>query len=266
MYKSIVILAVSVSILVIANVRADVLTFQYGLTTSGADGWQVAALYLDGEAGYVNPTKNKSGYYDNAASATKWNELWLDTAVWNDATQGNRNTWTNYGDWVAAEYGNESKVNNGFFAFKYTLTAADITAESVVGQLSLTLGADDYIAAIYANGEQLYSAGIKNNEKVGDDTNGLGGWLNTWEETFDVNLVESMLDLIFVVHNTNAAGSSNINPMGLYVDGMLSTNIEMIIGGGEPSEGAATPEPATLALMGLGLAGVGAAARRRMKK
>ena len=48
--------------------------------------------------------------------------------------------------------------------------------------------------------------------------------------------------------------------------GMVSGAWGEFYPGPEPGDGASTPEPATLALMGLGLAGVGAAARRRAKK
>jgi len=265
MYKYFFSLTLAVVFLVAANARADLYNYQYDISTT-FNGWQVATLMVEGDAGYVNPTKSNNRY-NNAGSATQWNGIrsnWeadWSSVQWMDAAQGVRSTWKDESDWVASVPDNDNKVHNGFYAFKYTLTAADINALSVEGILDIIYAADDYIAAIYTNGERIYSANMQNGAIVGNDVNETGDWLRFQNLTFDVFLENGMLDLIFIVHNTNAAGSSNINPMGLYIDGALRTSIEMI----PPGDPATVPEPATLAVFGLGLAGL-ALVRRRKKK
>jgi hypothetical protein len=269
-------LVFAVTFLFVANVRADVVTtwYTYDLATS-MDGWEVATLFTSNDKGYSNPAKNGSKY---TSTGTTWGSIAKNYAwnnqTWSAAAVGERDTWLNGGtgwvagvnagnDWVwnGVNHNSNNNIANGFYAFKYTMTAQDPEASSVAGTLSLTLAADDYIAAIYANGSMLYSANPAIGAVVGDDTNGLGGWLGTWNGNYDVALADGLLDLVFVVHNTNGAGSANANPMGLFVDGTLTTSIAMI----PPTPPAATPEPATLALFGLGLAGLGLARARRRK-
>ena len=159
-------------------------------------------------------------------------------------------------------YNNESKVDNGFYAFKYSFFS-DIE-NAVNGLLNLTLSADDYITAIYANGTQIYG------ETIAKGTIAPSTWTGTFNKEFSVDLIDGYLDLIFVIHNTNLAGSSTVNPMGLFVNGTFSTDIAMTpVDPSEPpvsGTSTTTPEPATLLILGLGAIGAGVAARRRMTK
>ena len=267
-------LILAVSFLAAANVKADFLTsqtYEYAISTAGnAEWWQVASLLQHGDSGYINPSKNTStNKYTNAG--TMWKDLandnYLADAAWGNTVQGTRSTWKSGGgarNWVGID-SDDNKMPNGFYAFKYSMyTLSDDT--SVSGSLSLTLGADDYITAIYANGDLLYGSTLAVGETASDK-----GWLGTLDTLFfdEVALINGVLDLVFVIHNTNLAGTNDANnksnAMGLFVNGILTTSVLMSRPDGTGPDNVVVPEPATLAVFGLGLAGLGLVQARRRK-
>ena len=266
-------LVFAVAFLVAANVRADMQTFVYGISTADTADWNFASLFTSGDTGYTNPTASGKKY---TSVGTTWSSIsnkyigkWDDLA-WSEASQGTRYTWKDSGkDWVAPtganeQYGNAHNwASNGFYAYKYSLEA--LGSESAVDvSLRLDLMADDYIAAIYANGKEIYSS---TPITVGGKPSDMG-WLTGWSDSLTVDLMNGVLDLVFVIHNTNLGGSNTNNASGLYVKGTLTTNVEMVPPGETPlppPPTTATPEPATLAVLGLGLAGLGMVRARRRK-
>jgi hypothetical protein len=244
-------LVLTVSLLVAAGVQADML-YVNDLTTADLTGWSSAKIY-DRVDGYINPTKNTSTN-KYTSTGTVWDKDYIvdwSKVEWGGVTQGERSTWANYDQWISVSTGAaDNKVSDGFYAFQYSLYAIG-NETAINGQLNLELMADDYITAIYANGTQVYGAGIKTGDVASES-----GWLNLMNLDFSVDLIGGGLDLVFVVQNTDLA-SPNVknNPMGLFVNGTLITDIKMTQN--------QTPEPATLTVLGLGLAGLGLMRMRR---
>jgi len=213
-----------------ATVRAELVTTASDTVnlSTAAGTWYVQTLLTSADASYVNPTRSGSkGNYKYTSVGITWSSIAqnytlnnvADTTKWSVAKSGGRSQWTDSAAWIAAtDWTNaENRAANGFYAFSYSFMAANVDAVS--GTLNLELSADDYITAIYANDKLLYTSTITSGSSV------LETWTGTVNKDFeDVALIDGMLNLVFVVHNTNTASPNVVdNGLGLLVRGTLTT-------------------------------------------
>ena len=217
-----------------------------GSTGSGA--WTVAkveGMAGSGDANHWNG--NLTGVYETAVEvpAGTWEGWFTKHSNGDDAT------------WISSS--DQAKEQNGFYAYKTSISTNTSAAVTITG-FTADILSDDHIDAIILNGVSLPLDSIITT--IPGDGKG-------WKVSFDfpdlkdglnMLVLGDSFDLIFVVHNSNSEGvppySAGDNPTGFAVKYDIATTTDSNV----------TPEPATLAVIGLGMFGAGFVARRRNRK
>ena len=245
--RNLFILAAALVVMSVGVANAD-----YSGTTASTSAWTVADMgtLLDPNLGNVycfpgDYDDLKEGEYNPAHAVTNLAAGWATSFL----QSGNDAAWISSSEDI---YG-----NNGFYAYKTgfgqdpdLVIPVGATAEIFTAFQAYILS-DDHIDGIYLNGTKL-------NADIVADTDGKGWYVsvNFILEGMDME-VDDMNDLIFVAHNTHSEGNfhADPNPTGLAVEYRISTGFKYDVD--------TVPEPATLAVIGLGLLGAGFVARRR---
>ncbi|MDR0869659.1 MAG: PEP-CTERM sorting domain-containing protein [Planctomycetaceae bacterium] len=185
-------------------------------------------------------------------------------------------------DWLTPAVGTNDKGEglNGYYAFTYTFDFGVIDSisnyENLNVILNLSFGADDHIEGVYLNGQEIkkYLSGY-----------GAENWkaetlLNTSFDASEMAANDGILatgnQLTFIVHNDGHNGQASgfwdgSNALGFGGSGYIALSANANFTPDDfvpiaPGETTATPEPATMLIFGLGIAGAAVARRRRMTK
>ena len=245
-------------------------------TGTGSATWKVANLEGTPNLPYgvTNGFDYTTGSYSDAYTITQPHTAWssIDDAQWigpnNSAAAGYSPGYTAY-----KTTGFEFTPNKGTDVLKILCSADNAITNLFVGigdtfidligsdWGSLVIVGLDDAGRYYPNGPE-YPGNPDYPRNPGESPYGGNGLFDghleitvNWAELMSQNGLDpdGVFDLYFITQNTNPSGSAS--PSG-FIASFASTE----------AEGSTTPEPATLAIMGLGFLGAGIAARRRNKK
>ncbi len=206
--------------------------------------WDLEGFFLDGTnltmAGGFN-------FKDGEDGSGHWNsgDIFIDVdgdavygKVVNSSTASNRE--------VDNTYGYDYVLDMDFYAGTYDVYQIDETAKVRTAYFSQNQGSNPWT---YVSGGDLLTTGvISYNQHSSDDAAFLDSYFSGGIHNVvgvDVGFLASMNDLTF--HNTMQCGNDNL------------------VGVTTPNTGAATPEPGTVLLLGIGIIGFAGLRRRRRK-
>ncbi|MGL6196219.1 MAG: PEP-CTERM sorting domain-containing protein [Thermoguttaceae bacterium] len=249
--KKLFCLMAAVAVIALASQFASAATSNY--STGYYDGWKVAFLGQNAEYATGNWKDTLSNKYNSLQATDYNNAVTLDPKHPNWKPGNTDNT-----QWIsssAAGSGSNPGVSDGLYAFTVNFTQA-------IAGGKINWAADNNVVAVIINGEMFATEA----HVFGQDATGyapiftsnayqsLGTFLKE-DGYFTTNFedIKKIESLTFVVQNTNPFNSTS--PMGLWV------NLDGVVNVENPS----TPEPATLAILGLGLCGLPLVRRFRRK-
>ncbi|MDR3109644.1 MAG: PEP-CTERM sorting domain-containing protein [Planctomycetaceae bacterium] len=233
---------------------ADTYTLEFDTSDTWVDNWKASNVIRP--ANYVNPTSKNDKI---TAVGTRFNVGWLQDLAYNDVKRTSKpSAWTTDGaGWISPLTSGDAGHNiNGFVAYQFSLFSDTDTALN--GSLSAIGTCDDYITAIYLNGQAIYYNQLEKGDFANPKT---GDWQAiSFIKDFENIIIDAGLnDFVIIVHNTNAAsndiknGALFPNSVGLNMSFSFESDYEMT----PPPVNPVTPEPATMLIVGLGIAGLG---------
>jgi hypothetical protein len=194
--------------------------------------------------------------------------------------------WLTANDASSDYSGGESVYKNGYYAFQYSFSTVDLNLAPIdeltelYMNISFAVAADDHLEAIFLNGQQifldyLYPDYTEQQFAEGTNFQGSARLSDIIGSGYFVENATNTLE--FVLHNTGLNGAASLggwwggyysqgeNAFGIAVNGSLEIGTERIYDDSFTPP-AATPEPATLLIMFIGVTGLALAGRARKKK
>lgn len=243
-----------------AAVQAGTISLGTGDTNLDANNWSVFYLGTNGNADYENTKasqlketfdgRDAEGSTVISQSLKKYgNDEYPVNGPWETPFETPKDVQNYY--WIGAEPGGNEGNFPGYYAFVLTITEA-LTGDlyGVIGNIAT----DNHLFGIFLNGVQI--GGLTDSDDGTADVPVHGeSYFGSKGVNGNFELVDGKNTLVFLVGSWNtggeiSAGNQDGNPVGLYSTLEFTTDV------------AATPEPGTLALFGLGLAGMAFSRRR----